>query len=114
MKIKCFHAVLFLTAQPSLAADLQAAADDVCACLESPYALVEKAMNDLQKAQASGDFSKIMQSQGEMMGVMGATSECFEKMPARYPDIDKNDELKKKVMEITNRQCPNPASGFAR
>jgi hypothetical protein len=102
-----------LLSLPTLAADLQAAADDVCSCLEAPYNVVQRALDDLQKAQASGDYSKMTQAQGEMMGVMSASSKCFAELPAKYPEIEQNDELKSKVMALADKQCPNPAASYA-
>ena len=105
---------LALHASVSVAADLDAAADDICECFKQPYALIEQSIADVQAAQASGDYSKLAQAQGEMMGVMNATASCFEGLPARYPEIDKSNELKNKVMEIVDERCPNPAAQFIR
>ncbi len=103
---------VLLHASVASAADLQAAADDICECFKEPYALVEQALADLQAAQASGDYMKLAEAQGEMMGVMSATASCFEALPARYPEINQSEELKDKVMALVDQQCPNPAAGF--
>ena len=112
--MKRLHLILplFLLAPLASAADLQAAADDICECFKEPYALIEKTLAQVQQAQASGDYSKLAQAQGEMMGLMNGTEECFADLPAKYPEIDKSEELKRKVMEIVDKQCPNPAAQF--
>lgn len=94
------------------ASDLNQAATDACACLKEPYAQIEKVMGMVQEAQASGDVSKIMAMQGEMMGSLSATQTCFDGLTKKYPDIDQDEKLKKQVMEIAEKQCPNPASQF--
>lgn len=101
-----------LASQFSTAANLQAAADDVCSCLEAPYKVVEQALKDLQQAQTTGDHAKIIQAQGEMMGVMNASTQCFDKLPEKHPEIDQSEELQNKVMAMANKQCPNPASKY--
>lgn len=103
---------MMLISEPTWAVDLQAATDDICSCLKAPYEVVEKALGDIQKAQSTGDYSKIMQAQGEMMGIMNASTNCFEKLPGKYPEIDKNEELQSKVMNMADKQCPNPAKGY--
>ena len=89
--------------------NLQAAADDVCNCMAEPNRVAEEGVALLKKAQASGDFSQIMAAQGKVMGVMSAAKNCFEKLPAKYPAIDKDEALKEKVMAMAQKQCPNPA-----
>lgn len=104
--------VFALYSSQAWTADTQAAADDVCACLKAPYALVEKVSVDLKAAQASGDYPKMTQAQGEMMSVMNAASNCFEALPAKYPAINQSQQLQAEVMALAEKQCPNPASGF--
>ncbi len=98
--------------QSALSDNLQAAANDVCKCLDEPYKVIKKAMVEINKAQTSGDYSKIVQAQSEMMGIVPSTTRCFEILSKKYPNIEKSDELKSKVTQIANRQCPNPAQGF--
>ena len=105
--------LLILFSANTWAVDLQAAADDVCACLEAPYEIVEKALGEIQNAQSTGDYSRMMEAQGEMMGVMNASNACFSALPEKYPEVDKDDELKEKVMQLADQQCPNPASGYS-
>ena len=103
--------LLFLQATAQ-AADLSAAATDVCQCLEAPYKKVSEALERLSEAQASGNGANQATAQGEMMAVMGAAERCFNALPAKYPKIDKNKALQDKVMKMVDQQCPNPA--FAR
>ncbi len=92
--------------------DLDAAAADACACLKAPYEQVEKAMQLIRAAQASGDMSGLMAAQGEMMQVMNASGECFNGLVKKYPEIDKSDALKEQVMAKTEKRCPNPATAM--
>ena len=101
-----------LASQALAGPDLKAAADDVCNCMAEPNRVAAEGIELLKKAQASGDFSQVMMAQGKVMGVMSAAKNCFEKLPAKYPAIDKNDALKEKVMAMANQQCPNPAKDF--
>ncbi|HBA35464.1 MAG TPA: hypothetical protein DCZ12_15160 [Gammaproteobacteria bacterium] len=103
--------LLFLQATAQ-AADLSAAATDVCQCLEAPYKKVSEALQRLSEAQASGNMADQATAQGEMMAVMGAAERCFNALPAKYPEIDKSKALQDKVMKMVDQQCPNPA--FAR
>ena len=64
----------------------------------------------LKNAQASGDMSQMMTAQGEMMGVMNASTRCFDALTQKYPEIAESDELQEKVMAIADEQCPNPAA----
>lgn len=92
--------------------DLQAAADDVCACFEEPYQVMEQVLADVAAAQAQGNYAALLEQQGEMLSVMGAAQSCFDELPAKYPEINENQELQDEVMAIANEQCPNPAENF--
>ncbi len=93
--------------------DLNAAAEDVCLCLEEPYAQAQQAMELISAAQASGDTSALIAAQGEMMGVIGASAQCFEALPAKYPEINQSQELQQQVMAIADEKCPNPAAAMS-
>lgn len=94
--------------------NLEEATNDVCKCLEKPYEQTRKAMEMIKKAQASGDTSQMVSAQGEMMGVLSASSRCFATLPKKYPEIDKDDKLKNRVMTMAEKQCPNPAGQFSK
>ena len=94
------------------APNLNEAADGVCECLKEPYAQAQKAMELIDTAQQSGDMSALVSAQGEMMGVINASNQCFETLAQKYPKIDQSEELKEQVMEIAEEQCPNPAGDF--
>ncbi len=94
------------------APDLNEAADDVCKCLEEPYAQAQEAMELLEAAQQSGDMSALVSAQGEMMGVIGASSQCFDALAQKYPEINQSEELQVEVMQLAEEQCPNPAEQF--
>ncbi len=91
------------------APDLNEAADDVCDCLEAPYAQIQQAIELISAAQASGDMSALVAAQGEMMGVINASNHCFDALTEKYPEISQSEELQKQVMSIADEQCPNPA-----
>ena len=95
------------------APDLNQAAGDVCTCLEAPYAKAEEAMQLISAAQASGDMSALIAAQGEMMGVIGASAQCFEALPEKYPEINQSEELQQQVMTIVDQMCPNPAAAMS-
>ena len=90
--------------------NLKEATNDVCHCLEEPHNKVSEAMELIKKAQAIGDMSQMMAAQGDMMSVFNASSRCFELLPKKYPEIDKNAVLQEQVMNMAEEQCPNPAS----
>ncbi len=95
------------------ATDLNVAADDVCDCLEAPYAQVQQAMELISAAQASGDMSTLIAAQGEMMGVINASNQCFDALTEKYPEISQSEELQQQVMNIADEQCPNPATAMS-
>ena len=93
--------------------DLNEAAEDVCDCLEAPYAQVQQAMDLMTAAQASGDMSALIAAQGEMMGVINASNQCFDALTVQYPEISQSEELQQQVMNIADQQCPNPAAAMS-
>ncbi len=95
------------------APDLNEAADDVCDCLEAPYAQAQQAMELISAAQASGDMSALIAAQGEMMGVINASNQCFDALTEKYPEISQSEELQQQVMNIADEQCPNPAAAMS-
>ena len=94
------------------ASDLNKAAEDVCNCLKAPYAQVQQAMELIRAAQASGDMSALIAAQGEMMGVINASNQCFDALTEKYPEISQSEELQQQVMNIADKQCPNPAAAM--
>ncbi|MCP4188595.1 MAG: hypothetical protein GY763_13405 [Gammaproteobacteria bacterium] len=95
------------------APDLNEAANDVCDCLEAPYAQVQQAMELISTAQASGDMSALIAAQGGMMGAISASNQCFDALTEKYPEISQSEELQQQVMNIANQQCPNPAAAMS-
>ena len=92
--------------------NLNEAAEDVCDCLEAPYAQAQQAMELIIAAQASGDMSALIAAQGEMMGVINASTQCFDALTVQYPEISQSEELQQQVMNIADQQCPNPAAAM--
>ena len=99
-----------VTAHAQSTSYIQQAARDACKCLEAPYAQTAAAMSAIKKAQQSGDMAKLLETQAQMMSVLQASSSCFEALSKKYPDIDQNDDLKKEVLALTQKMCPNPAT----
>ena len=92
--------------------DLDAASNDACKCLEKPYKAAEENIKKIKQAQASGDMSNIAETQGELMGMLSASTKCFESLSKKYPQIDENKELQNKVMMMVEEKCPNPATAM--
>ncbi len=110
---KLFIAITALPLFTSLAfagPDMNAAAKDVCKCLEGPNSQATRFMELAAEAQASGEQSELMAAQDDMKGIMEETSRCFGALPDKYPEIDKSEELRQEVMTMAYKQCPNPAS----
>lgn len=92
--------------------DLNEAAEDACTCLKGPYREAENSLELIRHAQATGDTSKLMEAQGQMMGVINISNRCFSALAQKYPEIDQSDELKRQVMAKTETRCPNPLKEF--
>jgi len=101
-------AFALMSSPHALASDLDAAADDVCTCLEAPYQHAEETLALVNEALKSGDMSKIMTSQDEMMKVMNTSELCIEELGKKYPDISADESLQAEVMRIADEKCPNP------
>lgn len=107
---KTFAAIIlvFLCKSLGAAPDLSEAANDVCNCLKAPYTQITKAMELVSRAQASGDMSALVSAQGEMMGVINASNQCFNSLTEKYPEIAQSKNLQEQVMSIADQQCPRP------
>lgn len=103
--------LLFLSASVFSAPNLQQAAKDVCKCLEAPYEQAEKALKLLKQAQATGNTAELMSAQGEMMGTISASTNCFNNLEKKYQIISQSEKLQKEVMALTEKLCPNPITG---
>ncbi len=92
---------------------IQPIAKEVCACLKKPYAKLAELAEILETAKASGDFSKLMTMQDEVVGMTDAGTECFEKLEKKYPKIADDEEKIQKINAAADEICPNPAAEFA-
>ena len=101
--------VLSVAAGAGAEDDLNAAAADLCKCQEGPNEKSAELMAAIQQAQSTGNFSEIMRIQGEMEAMMGEVEACYDGLSQKYQHIAADDEKKKKVSEIADRKCPNPA-----
>ena len=113
-KLPIYMALLFLTIPVMAAPNLEDATKDVCKCLKQPQNKLRQAVELIKKAQSSGGMSQIMAAQGDMMGVIKASTRCFEALPEKYPEINRSNELKKRVMVMAKTQCPNPVFGLSK
>jgi hypothetical protein len=103
-------ALLLPLALPVMAAtDLDAAAADVCKCLEEPYGQAQRVLELVQQAMASGNSDQLVASQNDMVAVVETARQCFEGVAARHPEIEQSDPLKVEVMTRVDKLCPNPA-----
>jgi len=102
--------VSFLIIPPfsSATTDTEQAAKDVCKCLEEPYSEANKALELINNANASGELSKILSSQEELMKVINTSQKCLEDLYIKYPEINKDTTLQAEVITITDKECPNP------
>ncbi len=115
MKKLFFITVLtFLTNLAMASPDLEEATNDVCKCLEEPHNKAREAIDIIKNAHTSGDMSQLIAAQGNMKGVISVSTRCFEGLQKKYPEINKSDELKNRVMDMAEKQCPNPASELLR
>lgn len=103
---------LSLLSSPLYASQFDAAADDVCHCLEAPYQQAEKALVLVGEAKKSGDMSQILASQDEMMKVMNTAQLCMEQLTKKYPDISADETQQQEVMRIVDEKCPNPLDQY--
>ena len=66
---------------------------------------LEHAMN---KAQASGDRSKMKAIQSEILAVTDAMTRCFDDLAKKYPEIDKSEKLQEELTAKADEKCPGP------
>ena len=99
--------VSFMAGQ-SQAADIDAAAKDVCGCLTRPYAEAQRFMTMAMQAQATGDMTPLMAAQDEMVEMAKEAEVCYQGLVKKYPDIASSEPLQKQVMAVTDTLCPNP------
>ncbi|EAS41054.1 hypothetical protein [Photobacterium profundum] len=92
----------------SATTDTEQAAKDVCKCLEEPYSEASKALELINNADESGELSKILSSQEELMKIINTSQKCLENLYIKYPEINKDTTLQAEVITITDETCPNP------
>ncbi|WP_157134395.1 hypothetical protein [Photobacterium profundum] len=103
---------LIIPAFVSATTDKEQAAKDVCKCLEEPYSEANKALELINNANASGELSKILSSQEELMKVINTSQKCLEDLYIKYPEIDKDTALQADVIAIADKNCPNPLNNM--
>jgi len=103
----CLAWVAFSTTSLA-AANIDQAAADACLCMKAPYSELSNALVLAKEAQKTGDMSKLMAIQQQIMTTLKASTGCFEGLSKKYPEIDKSDELKEQVVKKTKKMCPSP------
>lgn len=112
MKQTIFVLFFLANSHSVFAQDIDAAAKDACKCLEAPYELTEKILGELSAAQASGDYSLLLEKQTEIDKIAEDSNQCFIGLQSKYPDIDKSTELQQQVMKVVEQKCPSPFPSF--
>ncbi|HIC81361.1 MAG TPA: hypothetical protein EYP07_10405 [Kiloniellaceae bacterium] len=79
---------------------VEQASKDACACLKPLYEKVDAVMGAMKK----GDMSALESMRHDMEG----NKVCFDKLKAKYPEIDKDKELQQKVSARIEEMCPAP------
>ncbi|MGF1875669.1 hypothetical protein L4D77_10115 [Photobacterium frigidiphilum] len=103
---------LIIPAFVSATTDKEQAAKDVCKCLKEPYSEANKALELINNANASGELSKILSSQEELMKVINTSQKCLEDLYIKYPEIDKDTALQAEVITLADSNCPNPLNNM--
>ena len=91
---------------------LRPIAEDVCRCLKEPHAKLAELAEILEEAQATGDFSRLMTLQGEMVALTDTSTDCFDELEKKYPKIAEDEEKIDSVNSIVDDLCPRPELGF--
>ena len=103
---------IFLFVNTAWAVNLDQAAADACGCTKEPYAEMERLKGVLQQAMASGDYSQMMKLEGDFAGLQDRAMKCYDKLRAKYPEIDGSQELQDQVAVRMDKLCPAPQFGF--
>ena len=82
--------------------------DGVCECRKEYIIQSKKIMDAMNKAQSSGDSSKMEAMQSEITAVTNAMTECFDKLAEKYPEIDKSEKLQEELEAKADEKCPGP------
>ena len=82
--------------------------DGVCECRKEYLIQSKKIMDAMNKAQASGDRSKMKAIQSEITAVTDAMDLCFDNLAKKYPEIDKSEKLQEELEAKADEKCPGP------
>ena len=82
--------------------------DGVCECRKAYLIRSTKNMDAMNKAQASGDMSKMKAVQDEAIAITEEMSQCFDVLAEKYPEIDESEKLQDELMAKADEQCPGP------
>ncbi len=99
---------LLVASTVSFAEEPHIIAKDICECLKAPYQQAESVMSMLSDAEQSGDLTRVVQSQDEMMAIINTAKFCMENVKHNYPALEHDDELQKAVLQETELLCPSP------
>ncbi len=93
-------------------AELRPIAEEACRCLEKPHAKAAEMVERVKSARASGDTTTLMRMQGEMIGLMSVAQRCFDELEEKHPEVAADEARSRRVGELTDELCPNPAEAF--
>jgi len=82
--------------------------DGICECRKEYHILSKKMMDAMNKAQASGDMSKMKAVQSEGIAAVTSMKRCFDGLAKKYPEIDKSEKLQEELMAKADKKCPGP------
>jgi len=82
--------------------------DGICECRKEFHIQSKKTMDAMNKAQASGDKSKMKATQSEILAVTDAKTRCFDDLAKKYPEIDKREKHQEELMAKADKKCPGP------
>jgi hypothetical protein len=82
--------------------------DGVCECRKEYFIQSKKMMDAMNKAQSSGDRSKMKAIQSEESAVTDAMTRCFDNLAKKYPEIDKSEKLQEELEAKADEKCPGP------
>ena len=88
--------------------NMEEVVDEVCECRKEFHIQSKKTMDAMNKAQASGDMSKMKAMQSEVIAVTEAMTRCFDDLAKKYPEIDKSEKLQEELMAKADEKCPGP------
>jgi hypothetical protein len=109
---KLLAVVVALSLLPNVvfAFNIDEVVDGVCECRKEYLIQSKKIMDAMNKAQASGDRSKMKAIQSEITAVTDANALCYDNLAKKYPEIDKSEKLQEELEAKADEKCPGPGN----